>query len=184
MLIPDDKLPSATLSGHSSLPNWTQINLGEETDARIHRIQGIIRGVPSPWKTTSLISPAVDIMVMDVLQQELDVTSLPDVYCSVCMKCLQALSKDRNIVPSSLSCQEVTREGTNAICGGGFSDIWKGRLHDIQVCLKVLWMFEPEVKAVQVSPCNLWAELHLKRLQDFCQEALVWRLVLPRLDYA
>ncbi|KAK0222060.1 kinase-like domain-containing protein [Armillaria fumosa] len=103
----------------------------------------------------------MEIMVMDVLQQELDDASLPDAYRSVCMRCLRTLSKDRNIVPSSLSSQDVTREGTNLVCGGCFSpplqDIWKGRLHDIQVCLKVLQIFEPGVKA------------------DFCQEALVWR---------
>ncbi|KAK0487229.1 kinase-like domain-containing protein [Armillaria novae-zelandiae] len=159
MSILDNKLKSATLSGCPSLPSWTQINLDEERDAQIRRIQGIIRDVPSPWKTMGSVSPAVEMMVMDVLQQERDDTCLPDGYRSACMKCLRALSKDRNIVPSSLSSQDVTREGTNPVCGGGFADIWKGRLHDIQVCLKVLRMFEPEEKAVR----------------DFCQEALVWR---------
>ncbi|KAK0484638.1 hypothetical protein IW261DRAFT_849418 [Armillaria novae-zelandiae] len=99
------------------------------------------------------VSPAVEMMVMDVLQQELDVASLPDGYRSACMKCLRVLSKDRNIVPSSLSSQGVTREGTNPVCGGGFADIWKGRLHGIQVCLKVLRMFESEVKALSHSLC-------------------------------
>ncbi|PBK97927.1 kinase-like protein [Armillaria gallica] len=160
MPIPDNKLESTTLSTRPGLlPNWTQINLGEETDVQTRRIKGLIRDVPCPWKTVNLIPPAAEIMVMDVLQQELDIASLPDGYRAACMKCLRALSKDRNIVPSSFYSQDVTREGTNPACGGGFADIWKGRLHDIQVCLKVLRIFEPEVKAVR----------------DFCQEALVWR---------
>ncbi len=53
--------------------------------------------------------------------QELDDTSCPDKYRAVCMKCLRTLSRARNIVPSSFSCQDVTREGKNPIWGGGFS---------------------------------------------------------------
>ncbi len=107
--------------------------------------------------------------------QELDIASLPDGYRAACMKCLRALSKDRNIVPSSFYSQDVTREGDEPrlwwrICSKHplsscsivqfyiwppLQDIWKGRLHDIQVCLKVLRIFEPEVKAVRVSPCTL-----------------------------
>ncbi|KAK0449329.1 kinase-like domain-containing protein [Armillaria borealis] len=130
---------STTLSTRSSLPNWTQINLNEETGLRT-RIQGLIRDAPRPWKTMTLISPAVEIMVMDVLQQELD-DARPDGCRTACMKCLRTLSKARNIVPSSFYSQDVTREGTNPVGGGGFADIWKGRLLDIQVCLKVLRLF-------------------------------------------
>ncbi|KAK0421841.1 hypothetical protein EV421DRAFT_1677732, partial [Armillaria borealis] len=67
-----------------------------------------------------------------------------------------------NIVPSSFSSRNVAKEGTNYICGGGFADIWKGRLDDTQVCLKVLRIFLPEKDRE-------------KLLRDFCQEALVWR---------
>ncbi|KAK0449321.1 kinase-like domain-containing protein [Armillaria borealis] len=151
---------STTLSTRPSPPNWTQINLNEETDVR-SRIQGLIRDAPCPWKTMTLISPAVEIMVMDVLQQELD-DARPDGCRTACMKCLRTLSKARNIVPSSFYSQGVTREGTNPVGGGGFADIWKGRLLDTQVCLKVLRLFTT-------------GKDREKLLREFCQEALVWR---------
>ncbi|KAK0463553.1 kinase-like domain-containing protein [Desarmillaria tabescens] len=78
------------------------------------------------------------------------------------MKCLRALSKARSIVPSSFSSRDVTREGPYPISGGGFADIYKGRLDDTQVCLKVLRIFIPE-------------KARAKLLRDFCREALVWR---------
>ncbi len=53
--------------------------------------------------------------------QELDDVSHPDGYRTACMKCLRALSKTRGIVPSSFSSQDVTREGTNPVGGGGFA---------------------------------------------------------------
>ncbi|KAK0464740.1 kinase-like domain-containing protein [Desarmillaria tabescens] len=65
-------------------------------------------------------------------------------------------------MPSSFFSRNATREGTNPVCGGGFADIWKGRLHDTQVCLKVLRIFVPE-------------QARTKILRDFCKEALVWR---------
>lgn len=70
MPIPDNKLESTTLSTRPSLlPNWTQINLDEETDVQTRWIKGLIRDVPCPWKTVNLIPPAAETMVMDVLQQ-------------------------------------------------------------------------------------------------------------------
>ncbi|PBK78446.1 kinase-like protein [Armillaria solidipes] len=124
-----------------SFHSWTQTNLErQDTDLRT-QIQSLLRGVTAPWRSVELISPSAEIMVMDVLQQELDDLSCPDEYRPACMKCLQVLSRTRNIVPSSFSCRDVTREGTYPVWGGGFSDIWKGRLHDTQVCLKVLRIF-------------------------------------------
>ncbi len=62
---------STTLSTDMSrlcLYSWAQINLDEETDVRT-QIQSLIRDVPSPWETVELISPLVEIMVVDVLQR-------------------------------------------------------------------------------------------------------------------
>ncbi|KAK0228805.1 kinase-like domain-containing protein [Armillaria fumosa] len=145
-----------------SFRSWTQINLGrQDTDLRT-QIQSLLRGVTAPWRSVELISPSVEIMVMDILQQELDDLSCPDEYRPACMKRLQVLSRTRNIVPSSFSCRNVTREGTYPVWGGGFSDIWKGRLHDTHVCLKVLRIFISGVAREKV-------------VRDFCREALVWR---------
>ncbi|PBK92811.1 hypothetical protein ARMGADRAFT_1030316 [Armillaria gallica] len=111
-----------------SLYGWTQINLNDEgTDVRT-QIQSLLRDVVHPWKTVGLLSPSAEAVVMDILQQELDDSSYPDEYRTVCMKCLRILSKTRNIVPSSLSCRDVIREGENPIWGGGFSDFCREAL--------------------------------------------------------
>ncbi|KAK0188261.1 kinase-like domain-containing protein [Armillaria mellea] len=156
-------LKKDTVLTHPSFHGWNQIKLNEESVVRA-QIRGIFRHDRRPWTTVHLISnsPSAEIMLMNVLQQELDDTSCPDGYRTTCLKCLLALSKARNIVPSSFSSRNVVKEGTNPICGGGFADIWKGRLQDAQVCLKVLRLFIPE-KARE------------KLLRDFCQETLVWR---------
>ncbi|PBK82474.1 kinase-like protein [Armillaria gallica] len=92
------------------------------------------------------------------------------------MKCLRALCKARGIVPSSLCLRDVTIEGGNPVAGGGYAvsplcswlivsfqcDIWKGRLQDAQVCLKVLRIFFSEKDQA-------------KLLRDFYQEALTWK---------
>ncbi|KAK0213803.1 hypothetical protein IW262DRAFT_332459 [Armillaria fumosa] len=86
--------------------------------------------------------------------QELDDAPHSDWYHTACVKCLQALCQARSIVPSSLCLRDVTREGVNPVAGGGFADIWKGRLQDTQVCLKVLRIFAPEkdqAKLLRVS---------------------------------
>ncbi|KAK0421862.1 hypothetical protein EV421DRAFT_604140 [Armillaria borealis] len=101
--------------------SWTQINLHDEgTDVRT-QIQSLLRDLVHPWRTVDLLSPSAEAVVMDVLQQELDDSSCPDEYRTVCMKCIQTLSKARNIVPSSFSCRDVIREGENPVWGGGFS---------------------------------------------------------------
>ncbi|KAK0491271.1 hypothetical protein IW261DRAFT_1436717 [Armillaria novae-zelandiae] len=142
--------------------HWLQINFDDEEISVRTQIQNFIRNGHRPWTSVTLIPPLVETMVMDVLQQELDDVTCSDGYRTSCMKCLQALNKARNIVPSSFSSREVTREGTNPIGGGGFSDIWLGRLHDTRVCLKVLRIF--------VS-----GETQERIFKDFCREALVWR---------
>ncbi|KAK0485347.1 kinase-like domain-containing protein [Armillaria luteobubalina] len=146
------------------LQGWNNINPDdEESDVRA-QIRCLVRDVSSPWRSVELelISPSVQILVMDVLQQELDDVPCANVYRAAYIKCLRALSKARNIMPSSFVCRDVTREGVNPIGGGGFADVWKGKLHDAQVCLKVLRVFIP----------GLARE---KLLRDFCHEALVWK---------
>ncbi|SJL00670.1 uncharacterized protein ARMOST_03983 [Armillaria ostoyae] len=62
----------------------------------------------------------------------------------------------RNVFPTPYSWTQINLhdEGTD--------DIWKGRLHDTQVCLKVLRIF-------------ISGEDRAKVIRDFCWEALVWR---------
>ncbi len=130
--------------------------------------------------------------------QELDNPCHPGWYRTACMKCLRALSNARTIMPSSIFLRNVTREGENPVAGGGYAvsplcswfiilfpriaslqDIWKGRLHDKQVCLKVLRVFYPEgdqAKVLRVSREHTERNYLLNDLlQELCQEALIWR---------
>ncbi len=52
---------------------------------------------------------------------ELNAAPHSDWYHTVCMKCLRALCKARNAVPSSLFLRDVTKEGGNPVGGGGFA---------------------------------------------------------------
>ncbi|KIK56136.1 hypothetical protein GYMLUDRAFT_230425 [Collybiopsis luxurians FD-317 M1] len=77
---------------------------------------------------------------------------------------LRYLSKKFHILPSSLMLQEVKREGSNPVAGGGFADIWRGSLNGKSVCLKVLRF----VVEQDESTCA-------RMRKQFCHEALVWR---------
>ncbi|KAF5358870.1 hypothetical protein D9757_012304 [Collybiopsis confluens] len=77
---------------------------------------------------------------------------------------LRFISWKFQILPSSLTIQNVEREGGTAVTGGGCADIWRGTLQGNQVCLKVLRIFvEQDVKARD------------KLRKEFCREALIWR---------
>ncbi|KIK53357.1 hypothetical protein GYMLUDRAFT_938227 [Collybiopsis luxurians FD-317 M1] len=74
------------------------------------------------------------------------------------------LSRKYQALPSSLIVRDVRREGENPVAGGGFADIWRGRLNEKLVCVKVLRLtIEQDEKAR--------AEIR----KQFCHEALVWR---------
>ncbi|KAK0461544.1 kinase-like domain-containing protein [Armillaria novae-zelandiae] len=150
------------------LNSWTQIELNYGLAESVARdlvrsqVQTLINGISSPWRSVKSTPQPVVAVVMDVLQQELDGAHNTKWYHTACMKCLRKLCKARGAVPSSLFLQDVTKEGDNAIDGGGFADIWKGRFRDTQVCLKVLRVFGTDEQKAKV-------------LRDFCREALVWR---------
>ncbi|KAJ3756535.1 hypothetical protein EV360DRAFT_47785, partial [Lentinula raphanica] len=46
------------------------------------------------------------------------------------------------VLPSSVYLKDLVCESKNAVTGGGFSDVWIGRLHDQCVCIKVLRFFQ------------------------------------------
>ncbi|KAK0244627.1 kinase-like domain-containing protein [Armillaria nabsnona] len=80
------------------------------------------------------------------------------------MICLLYLSGHHGLLPTSFSCSDAKRIGTRPVWGGGFADIWRGRMTGNQICIKVLRMF-----------INNDIEKREKTLKNFCHEALVWR---------
>ncbi|KAK0190042.1 kinase-like domain-containing protein [Armillaria mellea] len=152
--------------------SWAHIKFDDELveyEARAQvrsQVRSLIRDLPFSWRSVGLTPQPVETVVMDVLQQEMDDARHPDGHRTAYMKCLQALCKARNVVPSSLLIRDLTREGENPVAGGGFSVsapiFGRGIFHDTQVCLKVLRVFGTEEQKTKV-------------LREFCQEALVWR---------
>ncbi|KIK56513.1 hypothetical protein GYMLUDRAFT_174194, partial [Collybiopsis luxurians FD-317 M1] len=85
-------------------------------------------------------------------------------YSKRCLQALRHLSNKYHILPSSLIVREVIRNGHNPVGGGGFADIWQGRVGDQLVCIKVLRLvIEPD------------EDIRKKIHQQFCNEALLWR---------
>ncbi|KAJ3932141.1 MAG: kinase-like domain-containing protein [Lentinula lateritia] len=142
----------------------------------------LLSEVADPWKW--LWELGVDWVehVMDLLQEELNATrQLPRLstgyqiidfrreenftsqYRRKCLKALRYLAKTFCVLPNSFSVDDVIRIGTHAVSGGGFADIWLGRLNNMNVCLKVLRIFTSNGKVSQ------------QVLKEFCEEALVWK---------
>ncbi|KAF9071877.1 kinase-like domain-containing protein [Rhodocollybia butyracea] len=68
------------------------------------------------------------------------------------------------LLPPSLIIHDVEKEGTSAVAGGGFADIWRGKVKGRPVCLKVLRLFLEQDERARMN------------IRDqFCREALVWR---------
>ncbi|KAJ7933026.1 kinase-like domain-containing protein, partial [Mycena leptocephala] len=89
-------------------------------------------------------------------------------YIRSCMRCLRRLSTKFSGLPPSYFIYDAVKEGQNSVNGGGFSDIWRGRLDGTPVCLKVL-RFNTSISD----------QGYQDLVQTFCREALYW----GRLDH-
>ncbi|PBK62810.1 kinase-like protein [Armillaria solidipes] len=87
-----------------------------------------------------------------------------DYWHKRCTKWMLALVKMHGILPTSFSCLDARSEGSTAVWGGGFADIWKGRMGDTLICIKVLRIF-----------IDNGIEERARVIKNFCREALVWR---------
>ncbi|KAJ7146960.1 kinase-like domain-containing protein, partial [Mycena epipterygia] len=82
-------------------------------------------------------------------------------YRGRCMRCLRRLSGKFSNLPPSYFIYDAVTESKNIVAGGGFADIWLGRLDGSPVCLKVLRFY------------TIATEQEQKNLL-FCREALSW----------
>ncbi|KAJ7587241.1 kinase-like domain-containing protein, partial [Mycena floridula] len=76
---------------------------------------------------------------------------------------LRRLAFQKGILPPSFFLHDVTRDGLHPVSGGGFADVYKGKLNGEVVCLKALRFFIDRPEMVQ------------QLLNDCCREALVWK---------
>ncbi|KAJ7598118.1 hypothetical protein C8J56DRAFT_1020152 [Mycena floridula] len=98
----------------------------------------------------------------ELLQNEIKY-SADTAYKAMCMRHLQRLTKRFGILPPSFFVHDVFREGTHAVAGGGFADVYEGILDGSPVCLKVLRFFTRS------------SGMREKLLKNCCREALVWK---------
>ncbi|KAL0058646.1 hypothetical protein AAF712_014672 [Marasmius tenuissimus] len=80
---------------------------------------------------------------------------------STIFKVMLRLSKKSGLYPKCLKINNVERMGSHPVAGGGFGDVWKGRIADEIVCLKVVKVY----LAFDVQ----------QRLKEYMQEAIVWQ---------
>ncbi|KAJ7584946.1 hypothetical protein C8J56DRAFT_1053351 [Mycena floridula] len=103
--------------------------------------------------------------VAELLQDELESkrSSLDMVHAAKCLRHLRRLAAQRGILPPSFFLHNVIRDGLHPVFGGGFADVYKGKLNGEAVCLKALRFFveRPEMAQTLLSDC--------------CREALVWK---------
>ncbi|KAF9254435.1 kinase-like protein [Marasmius fiardii PR-910] len=76
-------------------------------------------------------------------------------------KLMVRLSRRSGLYPQCLTIRNVNKLGNHPVGGGAFGDVWKGRIGQQLVCLKVIRAFEAsDVKQVA---------------KDYMSEAIIWR---------
>ncbi|KAF9258045.1 hypothetical protein L218DRAFT_878132 [Marasmius fiardii PR-910] len=104
----------------------------------------------------------------DVAQDWLDLFQLlvehpnpPTTLRTSIFKLMVRLSRKSGLYPQCLAIRSVEKLGNYPVGGGGFGDVWKGRIGQQLVCLKVVRAFsQSDVEQI---------------LKDYMQEAIVWR---------
>ncbi|KAJ4485308.1 hypothetical protein J3R30DRAFT_3438726 [Lentinula aciculospora] len=60
------------------------------------------------------------------------------------MKLMQHLNRIYGVLPPSMYLKDLLCESKRAVAGGGFPDIWIGRIDNQRVCVKVLRFFQQD----------------------------------------
>ncbi|KAK1215506.1 Protein kinase of the Mitotic Exit Network [Marasmius sp. AFHP31] len=98
---------------------------------------------------------------LDLLQALTDYPDIPRQTRSTIFKLMLRLSKKSGMYPKCLKINNVERLGSYPVAGGGFGDVWKGKIANEIVGLKV-------VKVYLVSDVQLL-------LKEYMREAIVWQ---------
>ncbi|KAJ7120685.1 kinase-like domain-containing protein [Mycena crocata] len=113
-----------------------------------------------PWAKALMEILLFEMESFPALYEQADVD---ESYRSKCVRCLRRLSRRFSILPPSYFVCNVVTEGKRGITGGGFADIWHGRMDGRLVCVKVLRFYT-----------SLTSAERAKLIQNFCREALCW----------
>ncbi|KAL0580878.1 Rho guanine nucleotide exchange factor [Marasmius crinis-equi] len=135
------------------------------TKAEILRIQGFFEDAQKCRRVLDTDGDEAQ-RWLDLLQSLTDYPGLPRQSKSTISKVMLRLSKRSGMYPKCLKINNVERLGSHPVGGGGFGDVWKGRIADEIVCLKV-------VKVYLVSDVQ-------QLLKEYMQEAIVWQQLRHR----
>ncbi|KAL0061837.1 Homeobox protein tos8, partial [Marasmius tenuissimus] len=113
--------------------------------------------------------------LMDMIQLHLDSTGSHEdpTFRRTCIQCLFRLNKYYFSLPSSFHLTNIVKDGSHPVAGGGFADIWKGRLeNDQQVCLKVLRIYTGNFDRNKLvkqlgNEVLIWRQLRHKNVHEF-----------------
>ncbi|KAK0188288.1 kinase-like domain-containing protein [Armillaria mellea] len=119
------------------------------------------------WRNIIPLASKDPLMTVNFLQREIDTRAYvynEAYYRARCIKCLLKVAETYLVIPTCLVISNIRCDARHPICGGGYADIYKGRINHSDVCLKVLRIF---------------ADGDTKPREDvkkeFCREVLVWR---------
>ncbi|KAF9255509.1 kinase-like protein [Marasmius fiardii PR-910] len=100
-------------------------------------------------------------LLLDTLQVLAKLPGIPTWLRSSILKTMLRLSKQSGLFPQCLIIQNVEKLGDYAVGGGGFGDVWRGKIGEQIVGLKI-------VKAYLTSDVQ-------KLLKNYIREAIVWQ---------
>ncbi|KAG7098234.1 hypothetical protein E1B28_000200 [Marasmius oreades] len=101
---------------------------------------------------------------LNSLQAAAELPEISTELRSSIFKIMLKLSKHSDVTPECLNIKNVTREGEHPIGAGGFGDVWKGKVRQTIVCLKVVRNFQ------QGNESN-----SQDLLKQFKREAILWK---------
>ncbi|KAF9469363.1 kinase-like domain-containing protein [Collybia nuda] len=150
---PSFSIPRNPRNGKQGLSNHECLNLQTITA----QVKSLLRHYPEHLRPEDVNMQSI----LDDLQMLLD-HSIPEAsgLREAILSTLLRISRRTNIYPSNFSLTHITLEGEQPVAHGSFGEIYKGRLRDRTVCLKVL-------KTYRQSDT-----LNLNRV--FSREAYIW----------
>ncbi|KAK1215509.1 Rho guanine nucleotide exchange factor [Marasmius sp. AFHP31] len=134
----------------------------KRADEELHQIKAFLEDVEKCRKVVEKEGDEAQ-RWLDSLQTLMgsDYEKLPRQSKSTMFKVMLRLSKKSGLFPRCLRINNVERLGSHPVAGGGFGDVWKGKIAGKTVCLKVVKMY-------------LASDVE-QLLREYMQEAIVWQ---------
>ncbi|KAL0573288.1 hypothetical protein V5O48_008671 [Marasmius crinis-equi] len=94
------------------------------------------------------------------------------------LRMMLRLSKKSGLCPKCLVIKNVKKLGEHPVGGGGFGDVWKGKIDGQVVCLKVVKVYLVSDVQNLMTVCSIslaMTEISNPLAQEYMREAIVWQ---------